>query len=69
MLGTTIPLGDKNTLELHEHLIKETMKFKAPKLDSAGKPTVPVSVDFPEFLCLMSRLLDMNFAGIKEKIA
>jgi len=63
MLGNTFPLGDKNVAELTA-LVKDV----TGRTQGFHGETVP-SLDFPEFLRLMRRLLDVNFAGMQEVIA
>lgn len=54
LLHKITPLGDKLTARL------QSMWASVSKLDS---------LDFPDFLMLMRRLLDVNFAGIKDRTA
>merc|ERR1712080_765176 len=57
MLCTICPLGDKNATELNGHLRKITQRR-----NKAGGVEDISDMDFPEFLWLMHRLLDTNFA-------
>jgi len=56
LLGKVVPLGHKRSLALKEQLA--SMK--------GGSGQGEDTVDFPQFLMLMRRLLDDNFAGIAE---
>jgi len=61
MLGTIVPMGDKNVTDLTVMVRGLTRRHQ----DSSGAPP---SVDFPEFLQLMKQLLDVDFAGIKTTL-
>jgi len=58
MIHQVTPLGDALTLELDGIFREVVCKNKRAEKNEA---------DFPEFLLLWKKLLDMNFAGIKEK--
>jgi len=59
MLGTILPLGDKHMLEL-KAIFEEICAMQGGCEGSRDL------ADFPEFLIFMKRLLDENFARIKE---
>jgi len=58
LLREIMPLGDRNMAELHKHLGHVSQ--------SDGRAVE--EVDFPEFLLLMNRLVEANFAGIKSGV-
>jgi len=58
LLGKVVPLGHRNVQALKEELLVATSTKQGRKSDD--------SADFPEFLALMRRLLDSNFAGIAK---
>eukprot|EP00927_Polykrikos_kofoidii_P076923 TRINITY_DN73939_c0_g1_i1.p1 TRINITY_DN73939_c0_g1~~TRINITY_DN73939_c0_g1_i1.p1 ORF type:complete len:1041 (-),score=166.53 TRINITY_DN73939_c0_g1_i1:149-3271(-) len=62
MLNTISPLGDKLAGELEEHFCAAIAEQRTleDQIDCE-------ELDFPEFLWLMKKLLDMNFASLKEK--
>merc|ERR1711933_415528 len=76
LLRNICPLGDKNIAELSSHFagVKSINHGKTNSLtraydeDGGRKVNMSTVVDFPEFLWLMQRLLDTNFAGIRQQI-
>eukprot|EP00929_Paragymnodinium_shiwhaense_P070003 TRINITY_DN35393_c0_g1_i1.p1 TRINITY_DN35393_c0_g1~~TRINITY_DN35393_c0_g1_i1.p1 ORF type:complete len:1242 (-),score=267.32 TRINITY_DN35393_c0_g1_i1:628-4353(-) len=63
MIHAVCPLGTKNLGELQEifgHVIRHRDLTSVMQLDTD-------EVDFPEFLALMRRLLDVNFAQIRDR--
>jgi len=70
MLCLICPLGDKNTNELNGHLCSVvTRDMKGSEAKSPPADVAPSFIDFPDFICLMNRLLQVNFAGIKERVS
>jgi len=61
MLSNICQITDRQTGELQEIFQEAAKKYRA-SIDVAE------TIDFPEFLWMMDRLLRINFAGIKEKI-
>jgi len=64
LINSIVPLGDRSAGELAGH-------FGAVEAGRAGFEAVPAKsgvLDFPEFLVLMRRLLDVNFGRIQEKV-
>lgn len=59
MIGTICPLGESHVAELMA-VLRETLGL------CEGHVGLEAGMDFPEFLLLMRRLLDDNFANIKE---
>jgi len=60
MIGSICPLGDKISAEL-------TVLFRGITCKQKGVEGHRDQADFPEFLWLMRKLLDINFASIREK--
>jgi len=58
LLRRIMPLGDRNMAELNKH-IRDVVQSDGRAVEQ---------VDFPEFLLLMHRLLEANFAGIKTGV-
>jgi len=60
MLAPFCPLGDKNTSELAQLVQTTTGKQKGAE----GYDTL----DFPDFISLMKRLMEIDFAGIRNRL-
>jgi Ca2+-binding EF-hand superfamily protein len=60
MISLITPLGDQRTEELYRH-VRDVVSAKLQKLGNES-----IQLDFPEFLRLMRKLLDLNFARIKD---
>mmetsp|Transcript_82627 Transcript_82627/g.183496 ORF Transcript_82627/g.183496 Transcript_82627/m.183496 type:complete len:1087 (+) Transcript_82627:87-3347(+) len=67
MIKSICPLGDKNMAELNEH-IKYVAGASLPADAIHGSAEVS-DLDFPDFLLLMKRLMDTNFAGINKTLS
>lgn len=66
MLQNVCPLGDKNAAELaamFRQVRDEVDQQQGTKLEGSSD-----AVDFPEFMLLMRKLLDANFANIQERL-
>merc|ERR1711971_657279 len=72
MINRITPLGDRLVVELTGHfkavcsMPTGLNEFPASMMVTS-LPTAIAQIDFPEFLRLMRRLLDADFAQIKEK--
>eukprot|EP00929_Paragymnodinium_shiwhaense_P087784 TRINITY_DN4791_c0_g1_i1.p1 TRINITY_DN4791_c0_g1~~TRINITY_DN4791_c0_g1_i1.p1 ORF type:complete len:1217 (+),score=383.09 TRINITY_DN4791_c0_g1_i1:164-3814(+) len=63
------PLGEKNTQEFTSLVREITVRTFGSVLDAAKTTDVSIrdEADFPEFLMIMKKLLDVNFANIQER--
>merc|ERR1712117_277117 len=68
MIHNIIPLGDKYVKELRGIFNEITTHDAGSSTPSTPRSLrSPNTMDFPEFLWLMMRLLDSNFARIRDK--
>eukprot|EP00927_Polykrikos_kofoidii_P084914 TRINITY_DN9096_c0_g1_i2.p1 TRINITY_DN9096_c0_g1~~TRINITY_DN9096_c0_g1_i2.p1 ORF type:complete len:1192 (-),score=161.11 TRINITY_DN9096_c0_g1_i2:16-3591(-) len=70
MIATVCPLGDKNATDLTAMFYTKAsggLKTRSSKRVFVTEQEPRDMIDFPEFLLLMKKLLDSNFAQIKER--
>jgi Ca2+-binding EF-hand superfamily protein len=69
MMEKVCPLGDKNLAELHKIFVSVREHVAADQALGQKLEGRTDAVDFPEFLLLMRKLLDNNFANIQGRLA